>query len=226
MNLKNKVIVITGASKGLGKALAVVFCNEGAKVIINAQSKRELSDASKETGALQCVGDVTKETDMKRLGNFAIKKYGKIDVWINNAGITTPRSPIEDIDIKLAHKVMEVNFFGTLYGSRVAMKIMKKQTSGTIINIISKGSLNGRPLSALYSSTKWAVRGFTLSLRLALKPEHIFVLAVHPGGIKTTIFGKNKPAEYKDWMEPSYVATKIIQNLKKKKPKEEIIIDK
>ena len=86
-------------------------------------------------------------------------------------------------------------------------------------------SLVGRPLSSIYASSKWAARGFTDSLRLALEPENISVIAIHPGGIKTKIFGNFVPQGYENWMEPAYVAKKIIQNLKRGKPKAEIVIN-
>ncbi len=226
MILKNKVIVITGGSKGLGKALAQVLSAEQAKVIISARSAKELKQASLETGALSLVADITKEKEMEKLAAFAIKKYGRLDIWINNAGVWFPQSPIEEIDVKSAHGVFEVNFFGTLYGSRAAMKIMKKQKRGTILNIISRSALRGRPLSAIYASSKWAVRGFTELLREYLEPENVSVLAAYPAGFKSTIFKNKKPAGYDDWMEPAYVAKKIVQNLKREKPKEEMVISK
>src|SRR5688572_6279040 len=98
MNLKNNIIVITGGSKGLGKELAQAFRGEGAEVIINARSKKELQIASKETGAIPYVGDITKEKDVKKLAAFAVKKFGRIDVWVNNAGSVLPHSTIEDIN--------------------------------------------------------------------------------------------------------------------------------
>ncbi|MDP2586289.1 MAG: SDR family oxidoreductase [Candidatus Komeilibacteria bacterium] len=226
MNLKNKVIVITGGSKGLGKELARFLVLEKAKVIISARSKNELLKASQETGALTCLCDVSKENEVNKLAAFALKKFGKIDIWINNAGITIPHMDVEDINPKSAHEVMEINFFGTFYGSRAALKIMKKQKGGTILNIVSMSSLIGRAQSSVYAASKWAARGFTESLRIALEPYNISVLMVHPGGFKTTIFGKFKPAGYKTWMEIDYVAKKIIQNLKKKSPKKEIIVNK
>lgn len=226
MNLKNKVVVITGATKGLGKALASSFLDEKAKVVISARSVKELQNVSKEIGAIPFVCDVSSENDIKKLANFAVRKYGSIDIWVNNAGIVLPHQEIERIDSKLAHNVFEVNFFGIFFGSREALKIMKKQKRGTIVNIISVSSLVGRPLSSIYASSKWAVRGFTESLRLALRSENISVIAVHPGGFQTTIFGKFKPVGYDDWMKTEYVADKIIKNLKLKKPKTEIIINK
>jgi len=226
MNLKNKVVVITGSTGGLGKALASEFISEQAKVVINGHSVKKLREVSEEIGAVSCAGDVTKESDMQKLANFVVKKFGKIDIWINNAGANMPHSTIEKIDAKLAHKVMEVNFFGTFYGSRSAMKVMKKQKNGTIVNIISIRSLIPSPISVAYSSSKWAVRGLTEALRMILKPDHISVLAVHPTGMKTNLFGKVKPTGYKNYMEPSFAARKIIQNLKLQKPREEIILKK
>ncbi len=227
MNLKNKVVVITGSTGGLGKALASEFISEQAKVVINGHSVKKLREVSEEIGAVACAGDVTKETDMQKLANFAIKKFGKIDIWINNAGINVEDAPIEKIDSKQAHELMEVNFFGTFYGSRSVMKVMKKQKFGTIVNIISMSALFGRPLHSTYSASKWAARGFTNALRMALEPEKVCVIAVYPAGIKTNLFAKfRRPADYKNFMESSYVAQKIVQNLKKEEPKEEIIIKK
>ena len=121
--------------------------------------------------------------------------------------------------------VMEVNFFGTFYGCRSAMKYMKRQKSGIIINISSVRAFTPSPFSAVYSSSKWAVRGFTELLRVDLEPENVSVFGVYPAGMKTNFFGKNKPADYKDFMEPSFVADKIIQNLKLAKPENEMIIE-
>ncbi len=226
MNLKNKVVVITGSSRGLGKALSSQFVKEGSRVVISDISKIDLKKTSKEIGIISCLGDVTKEKDMQKLANFTVKKFGRIDIWINNAGVGAGHLPIEKINTQQAHKTMEVNFFGTFFGSRAAMKHMKKQRSGTIINIISIRSLIPNPLSAVYSSTKWAVRGLTEALRMILKSQHVSVVAVHPAAMKTNFFGKVKPKGYKNYLEPEFVAKKIIQNLKLQKPKEEIIIKK
>jgi len=226
MNLKNKVVVITGSSGGLGKALAVQFLEEKAEVVVSDISRNELRKTAKELGAVEFVADVTKEGDMQELAAFVVKKFGKIDIWINNAGIGAGHKPVEKINSQLAHKTMEVNFFGTFYGSRSVMKYMKKQKSGTIVNIVSIRSLVPNPLSVVYSSSKWAVRGLTEALRTILKSDNISVIAIHPAGIKTSFYGKTKPADYKKYMEPSYVAARIIQNLKLKKPKEEIIVKK
>src|SRR3989344_7982702 len=150
MNLKSKVVVITGSTGGLGKALASEFISEQAKVVINGHSVKKLREVSEEIGAVSCAGDVTKESDMQKLANFAVKKLGKIDIWINNAGIGMEHCPIEKINSKQAYEVMKVNFFGTFFGSRSAIKYMKKQKHGTVINIGSSRSIVPSPRSIVY----------------------------------------------------------------------------
>ena len=224
-NLKNKVAVVTGGSSGLGKELATLLVKEGAKVIICARSKKELKKAAGQTGAEPFVADVTKKTDIFKLAKFAIKKYKKIDIWVNNAGIWAPHSTIEGLDIDLTHQMLEVNFFGTIYGSQAALKVMKKQKQGVIANVVSFSALRGRPMSAGYSASKWAVRGFTEALKLAAKPQNISVVAIYPSGFKSKIFGKNQPGDYSEFMETSFVASEIVKNFKKDKPKSELIIN-
>ncbi len=227
MDLDKKVIVITGGSEGLGKSLAKAFKEANANVIICAKNNKKLLTVAKEINAIPFIADVTKENDIKSLANFAIKKFGTIDIWINNAGITQPYDSIENINLKRGHQIMETNLFGTIYGSRVAFSIMKPKKKGVIINIISVHAFAGRPQSSIYTASKWAVRGFTKSLALASKPEKILIMAVYPAGMKTKLFGsKNDRKGYKKFMEPSSVANKIIKNLKRKKPSSELIIKK
>ncbi len=226
MTLKDKAVVITGSSKGLGKALAAAFIHEGSRVVISARSISELDNAARETGATPYLADVTKEREVVKLAQFSKRQFGTIDVWINNAGTTISHSSIEEIDDRAAHQVMEVNFFGTFYGSRAAISIMKGQKYGVIVNIVSMSAFVGRPQSLVYSASKWAARGFTKGLRMAQEPNHISVIAVHPGGIKTTMFGDQLPVGYEDWMEPSFVAKSIVRNLRRSSPKEELVVRK
>lgn len=222
--LKNKVVVITGSTKGLGKALASVFLSEKAKVIISARSKKEVEEVSKEIGAIPFAGDVTKENDMKNLVNFSVKKFGKIDIWINNAGIWLPHKPIEETNWKRAHDLMEVNLFGTVYGSKIALAQMRKQDFGLIVNIISTSGLNGKINETAYCASKFAATGFTQSLMKEVNETKIKVLGVYPGGMRTNLFDESKPKNYAEFMDPNFVAEKIVQNLKLKKPKAELII--
>lgn len=226
MKLTNKTVVITGGSRGLGELLATAFRKEKANVIICAKNTKILLATAKKIGAIPFIADVSMENDVKSLARFVIKKFGSIDIWINNAGISQDHDSIEKIDLKRGHQIIETNLFGTIYGSREAFSIMKQKKNGAIINIISTCALIGKPVSSIYSTSKWAVRGFTKALELAAKPEKIIVLSVYPSGMKTGLFGKNGRKGYDKFMEPSSVANKIMKNLKRKKPAMELIIKK
>ena len=226
MNLKDKVIVITGGSKGFGKTLAELFVKEGAKVVINSNNKKEIKKVANEMGVLGICADVTKEKDLEKLANKVIKKFGGIDIWINNAGLWMTHSFIEDFDMKKVRKMFDVNIIGTINGSRIALRFMKEKKSGVIINIISTAALAERPTLSTYCASKWAVNGFTKSIRVEDRDKNILILSVFPGGMKTEIFGDSKPDNFNDFMETSYVAEKVINNLKLENPEEELVIQK
>ncbi|MCL4405312.1 MAG: SDR family oxidoreductase [Patescibacteria group bacterium] len=226
MDLKDKVVVVTGASRGLGKAIAATLITKGSKVVVSSQSGDELGQMAAEIKAVAVAADVTSKVAIQNLADQVIEKFGRIDIWINNAGIDAPSSSIENLDIARLHAMLEVNLFGVIYGSQSALVQMKTQHYGMIVNIISRSSLAGRPETAGYSASKWAERGFTESLRLAAKPYNIEVMAVYPAGIKTDLFGRNKPADYDTYMEPQYVADKIVENIEKGTSEEELLIEK
>ncbi len=223
--MHEKIIVITGGSKGLGKSLAKLCIAEGAQVIISSREAAELDTTAKEIGATSYVTDVTKKEQIEALAAFALEKFGKIDIWINNAGTWLPHGPIEDIDSEKLKKVFDVNVFGVLYGSQAALTTMRNQeTGGIIANVISTSGLTGRAHSAGYAATKWAERGFTESLREECKGTKIRIIALYPGGMKTSFFDEKKPEEFIAFMSPDSVAGEIVQNLMKEEPLEEQII--
>ena len=235
--LKDKVVVITGASRGLGKALAQVLSAKGAKLVISGRSVNDLDAVAKEVGAVPVVVDVTKESDVEHLAEVAVSEFGRIDIWINNAGLWLPKAPAEDIDMKKAHELLEVNLFGTVYGSRVAIKNMKSTKSpkngkgsgqnsgGTIVNIVSTSALQGRPNQSVYAASKHAAKGFTDSIREELAAiGEITVIGVYPGGIKTNLFDADKPGDFADFMSPESVAQKIVGNLEADKPELEQVL--
>ncbi len=227
MELKNKVIVITGGTKGLGKALAIAFKNEGARVAICARDSGEIKKITEELGVFGMVADITNEEAVNTFSEKVIEKFNKIDVWINNAGVWMSHNNIEDFNSVKVHQMFDVNFFGTFYGMRSAIRQMKKSGGGSIINIISASALRGRPKSSAYSSSKWAVRGLSESVREEVKDLGISILAAFPYGIKTFIFDAEKaPADFDTYMEPEYVAKKIIENLKLGNPEENLTISK
>jgi len=222
MKLKDKTIVITGGTKGLGKALADSFIQEGSNVIVCSRNQRELSNLS--SNIIGIKADVTKEDELQNVINVVIEKFGQLDIWINNAGIWLPHSPIEEVDWKRAHDLIEVNLFGTVYGSKVSLIQMRKQGFGSIINIISTSALSGRSGSSAYCASKYAVDGFTKSLREELKDINIKIISIYPGGMKTSFFDEKKPNNYDDYMSSTYVSDLIIKNIKKEQPEEELII--
>lgn len=224
MNLKNKVVVITGSSKGFGKALSESFLKEGARVVVNSSDEAKIKKIAEEIGALGICADVTKEEELEKLSKEVIEKLGGIDIWINNAGLWVPHAFVEDFDMNKVQKMFEVNILGTINGSRVALRYMKNNNSGVIINIISDSALAPRPMSSTYCASKWAVNGFTKSIREENKDIKIF--SIYPSGMKTDLFGESKPENINDFMDPKYVAEKVVDNLKQENPAEELIIQK
>ena len=226
MNLKDKVVVITGGTKGFGKALAEAFLKEGSKVVINSRDVKELKETVDEMGVLGICADVTNEEELTYLFDATVKELGNVDIWINNAGIWIKKTPVEDLDMSMVRKMFDVNVIGMINGTRVAVRQMKKRSTGTIINVISDSALVDEPKvsASAYGASKWAVNGFTKAVRAENK--NISILSIFPGAMQTSIFGKNKPVNFNNFMDPKYVAEKVIENLKKEFPDIELIIQK
>jgi 3-oxoacyl-[acyl-carrier protein] reductase len=222
MNLKDKVVVITGGTKGFGKALAEAFLKEGSKVVINSRDRDELKKAVDEMGVLGICADVTNEDELTYLIKETVKELGNVDIWINNAGIWMGDDLAENFDMDKVRKMFDVNVIGTMNGTRVALRLMKEKGKGVIINIISTAALAERPTLSTYCSSKWAVNGFTKSVRE--ENDDVSIFSVYPGGMKTGLFGEAKPDDWDNFMEPEYVAWKVIDNLKKESPEEELVI--
>lgn len=214
MILKDKIIVITGASQGFGKALAKAFKQENAQVIISSHDKENLEQTAKELSVDRFLANVTLFDNVKKLGEYALEKYGKIDFWINNAGIQIAPSFVEDVDIKKLHNLFEINFFGYFYGCQIALSLMKKQKNGVIVNINSTAGLDGKPEISAYSSSKFAIKGLTESIRKEVKDLDIKILGVFPGGMQTDIYKEKYPNDLRDYMEVNSVVEKVITNLK------------
>jgi 3-oxoacyl-[acyl-carrier protein] reductase len=224
MELKEKVVVITGGSKGLGRSLAKLLVGEGARVVICAKKRRELEIAAQQIGALPLVADVTKEGEVKELLQTTIEKFGEVDIWVNNAGVWLPHDYAENINMEEVKKMFEVNVFGYMHGTRTALRHMKAKNSGMILNIISDSALIGKPKSSMYGATKWAIRGFTMGVREENKDTNIAILSFFPGGMKTEIFGEHKPENFDKMMDTDKVAELVIKHLKKDNPDTETVL--
>lgn len=224
MELKNKVVAITGGSKGFGKSLAEAFAREGAIVIIASDDEGVLKSTAEELN-IDCFKlDVRNSNEVEDFAAYIISKHQRIDYWINNAGIQIAPSLVEDVDINKLHNLYNINFFGSFYGCQTAIRQMKKQGTGIIININSTAGLEGKPNISAYSSSKFALKGLTESVRKELIDSPIKILSVHPGGMQTEIYKEKYPDDFDDYMLVDYATEKVIANLKLDEPELDLII--
>ena len=190
-NIEGKVVVITGASSGLGEATARMLSAQGAIVVLGARRvdridalAKELSDAGGQALALQT--DVTRAADVQRLVDAAVEKFGCIDVLVNNAGLM-PSSPLERLKMDDWDRMIDVNIKGVLYGIAAALPHMKARKSGHIVNVSSVAGHKVRAGTAVYSATKHAVRVLTEGLRQEVKPYDIRTTIISPGAVATEL---------------------------------------
>jgi len=224
MNFKDKIVVITGGSKGLGKGLAKALTGNEAKVVIASNEQEALTKTANELGvdAFQC--DVTAYDSVEALVDYAVSKYGRIDVWVNNAGIQIAPSNVEEVDNERLRELFDVNFFGYFYGCKAILPHLKKQNSGAIININSTAGLSGKPGLSAYVASKFAVKGLTLSLREELKDTNVKAYSIHPGGIQTEIYKEKYPADFNEYMTVNYAIDKILENFSSPDPELDLVI--
>jgi NADP-dependent 3-hydroxy acid dehydrogenase YdfG len=190
-NIKDKVVVITGASSGMGEAAAKHLSALGATVVLGARRGdriEKLAKAINDNGgkALAFPVDVTQRDQVKKLVDAAVEQFGRVDVILNNAGLM-PLSPMERLNVDEWDKMIDVNIKGVLNGIAAVLPYMKQQKSGQIINTSSVAGhkiFNG---SAVYSATKYAVRALTEGLRMEVKPYNIRTTIVCPGAVKTEL---------------------------------------
>jgi NADP-dependent 3-hydroxy acid dehydrogenase YdfG len=190
-NIAGKVVVITGASSGLGKATARHLSAEGATVVLGARRTERIQALADELNggggkALALQTDVTDANQVKRLVDAAVQTYGRIDVMLNNAGLM-PHSPLERLKIDDWNRTIDVNLKGVLYGIAAALPYMKEQLAGHIINVSSVGGHKVRPGSAVYAATKAGVLMISEGLRQEVKPYHIRTTVLSPGAIATEL---------------------------------------
>ncbi len=191
-DIKEKVVVITGASSGFGKGVARKLSAEGAHVVLAARRTELLDDLVRETGGLglAVTTDVSKEQDVEQLARAAVSKFGRIDVWINNAGVGA-LGRFEDIPLKDHVRLVETNLIGVIQGSHFAMRQFRNQGSGTLINIGSIAGKIGTPYYASYSATKFGVVGLGSALQQELRRNRvdtIHVSTVIPMAVDTPFF--------------------------------------
>ncbi|MGR8948173.1 MAG: SDR family oxidoreductase [Gammaproteobacteria bacterium] len=187
--IENKVIVITGASSGLGEAAARRLAGDGAKLILGARRTDRLyalADSLSLDKDAVVATDVTRVDDVRALVTQAVNKHGRIDVMLNNAGIM-PHSPLERCKVEDWDRAIDVNIKGVLYGIAAALPHMQIQKSGQIINVSSVAGHKVRPTSAVYAATKTAVRVISEGLRQEVKPYNIRTTIISPGAVESEL---------------------------------------
>jgi len=187
--VKDKVVVVTGASSGLGEAAARRLARNGAKLMLGARRLDRLQALARELklGAGAVVQtDVSRYEEVKRLVDEAVKTHGRIDVIVNNAGLM-PLSPLDRLKINDWDRMIDVNVKGVLYGIAAVLPHMKAQRSGHIINVSSVAGHKVRPGSTVYSATKSAVRVISEGLRQEVKPYNIRTTIISPGAVASEL---------------------------------------
>jgi NADP-dependent 3-hydroxy acid dehydrogenase YdfG len=190
-NIEGKVVVITGASSGLGEAAARHLSEQGAVVVLGARRVERIQTLANELNknggkALALATDVTQVEQVKALVDAAIKTYGRIDVMINNAGLM-PQSPLDRYKIDEWNQMIDVNIKGVLYGIAAALPYMQKQKSGHIINVSSVAGHKVRAGGAVYAATKHAVRVISEGLREEVKRYNLRTTIISPGAVDTEL---------------------------------------
>jgi short-subunit dehydrogenase len=226
----NKVVLITGASSGIGLALAKLFVKEGYSVSLAARSFEKLIEIQSEINPLKdstliIKTDVSRSEDCEQLVNKTVAHFGKIDILIHSAGITM-RALFGQVELSVLHKIMDVNFWGTVYCTHYAMPELLK-SKGTVVGISSVAGYKGLPTRSGYSASKFALEGFLETLRIENLKTGVHVLIARPGftatNIRNTMMdgnGQEQGISHKDEAHsllPETVAAGILNAIKKRK---------
>lgn len=199
-NITGKVVAITGASSGMGKAIAIELAKNGAKVVLGArrtEQLQEIVEKIKSNGGEAAFAqiDVKEKSDLVRLVNTAIEQYGKLDVMVNNAGVSQ-LSRIDELDIDGWEEMIDINLKGVLYGMAASIPVFKQQQSGHIVNIISTSGIKIVPMQGVYAGTKNAIRTIAEAFRQE-SDGTIRITGISPGFVKTDFADNIKNEEMK-----------------------------
>ncbi len=208
MVLKDKVAVITGGSRGLGLAIAQTYARAGAKVVIASRTPRavDLAVDSLRASGYQATGlacDVADMAQVEALAQHAIQTFGRMDIWVNNAGLSAPYGPTVHIPRRDFITVINTNIIGTYNGSIVAMRHFLAQKSGKLINLLGRGDKGSIALQNAYSSSKVWVRNFTKTLAKEYRNSGVDVFGFNPGLVRTEMLSNvHAVAGYEEQMNP------------------------
>jgi 3-oxoacyl-[acyl-carrier protein] reductase len=196
MSLEDKVALITGGGRGIGKAVAIAYARAGAKLALCARTASELEQSVTELRALQTeaqgwICDVSLEEPVKQFVAGAYEKFGRIDVLVNNAGVMTRPVPMTELDIRKWDYTMAVNLRGPFLVTQAVLPIMMKQKSGSIINVSSMIGRGAYANFIAYATSKWGLEGFSRTLAAEVHSSNIRVNSIEPGYVATKLTGFN-----------------------------------
>jgi len=230
-NLKDKVVIVTGASSGIGLASVYAFHKKGAKVVLAARNYDTISNvatelnAARNNSALAVKADVTVETDCKNITEQTINTFGRIDVLINNAGLSM-RANFLNVDLAVLKRLMDVNFWGTVYCTKYALPYIIK-TKGTVAGVSSVAGLHGLPGRTGYSSSKYAMQGFLDTIRIENLEKGVKVMEIIPGFVASNVRNSalvadgsaqgETPRDEGKMMTAEELARRIVKGVEKRK---------
>jgi NADP-dependent 3-hydroxy acid dehydrogenase YdfG len=193
--LSDKIAIVTGASRGIGRAIARALASEGANVVLAARTAGELQNTVAElrAGGLKATGiptDVSVEAEVQHLVAGTVKQFGRVDILVNNAGLGVFK-PVAEMSAAEFDLMWGVNMRGVFLATRAVLPHMIKARSGQLVNIASLAGKNAVKGGAVYASTKWALRGFAASLMLEVREANIRVITIFPGSVDTSFSSKN-----------------------------------
>ena len=201
MRLENKVVLLTGASAGIGRDTALLFAKEGAKVVAVARREerlKEIAEQSKDLAGeiVAFKADISKQEDIDKMVDFTMDKYGKIDVLVNNAGVMDNFEPVTEVTDEDWDKIISINLTAPMKTLRKVLPIMVKQEKGSIVNVSSLGGLFGARAGASYTASKFALTGLTKNTAYMYMEQGVRCNSIHPGGVETEITDNLKPSEF------------------------------
>lgn len=217
MDYKGKTAIVTGGTKGIGRAIAEALAAEGMNVCVGARDVDEVKQTVRElegsgASATGAVCDVRVSEEVEALVAHAVEEFGGVDVLVNNAGIGLFK-PVEETAPEEFREVLETNLFGVFYGCRAAIPEMKKRGGGYIINISSLAGANPHPRMAAYNASKFALNGFSEALMQEVRHDRIKVSYVMPGSVNTE-FGGDTVSEERAWqLQPEDIARVVVDLL-------------
>jgi short-subunit dehydrogenase len=233
--LRESVVVITGASSGIGRATALEFAERGATLVLAARREQALQEAARDVGrrgghAVVVPTDVTKEADVEALARTAIERFGRIDVWVNNAAVSL-FGRLDEVPIEDFRRVIETNVFGYVHGTRAALGYMREQGSGTIIFVNSVVADAPQPYTSAYVMSKSAIRALAECLRMELSLDDaadIHACTVMPASIDTPLFQQsaNYTGREVKALAPTYPAETVARAIVRlaRRPKREVVV--